>query len=116
MHKRIAYSRASRALCEEAIGARRGAMCPHATTCRCRSCQVAKATKAAEKALKAAQRQEQQRLRVARAAEMAQGCQCMRNNDGATRREPEVPPTHISSSIPDHFTQFPTAENIPYFF
>ena len=52
-------------------------------------------------------------MRVARAAEMAQGCQGTRSNDGATARELEVPPIHISSSIPYHFIQFPVAQNIP---
>jgi hypothetical protein len=77
---------------------------------------AAKAAKAAERARKALERQEQQRLRAARAAEMAQGCQGGGSNEDTIGGEPEVHRTHIASSIPEQFPQFPAPQNIPYFF
>jgi hypothetical protein len=77
---------------------------------------AAKAAKAVERARKASERQDQQGLRTARAAEMAQGKQGTGRSVGSSPTEPQVPPTHISSSNVEDFHNFPTTGNIPYFF
>jgi hypothetical protein len=75
-----------------------------------------KAAKAAERARKASECEAQQRLRAARAAEMAQGSQGGGRSVDGSPTDPQVLPTHISSSTIEDFHHFPAAENIPYFF
>jgi hypothetical protein len=98
------------------LQARKHAMRMEAQRIRVQRLADAVVAKAEEKARKATERQEQQRFRIARAAEMEHRSQGGGTGVDTIATELEVLPTQIPSSIPEHVLQFPTPQNIPYFF